>query len=91
MTLVGPLRKWLVATPITGKPALMFAVAAVALPTIYRLALDDVVMGIGYCPYLPSAGMEASDRDCPCFCGSCGHLVRGTTLPNPQGTDRHAW
>ena len=53
MTLVGLLRKWLVATPVAGKPALMLAVAAVALPTFYRLALDGMVMGIGYCPYLP--------------------------------------
>jgi hypothetical protein len=53
MTLVGFLRKWLVATPVTGKAALMVAIAAVALPTFYRLALDGVVKGIGYCPYLP--------------------------------------
>ena len=59
MTLVGLLRKWLVTTPLTGKPALMFAVAAVALPTFYRLALDGMVMGIGYCPYLPFVLLSA--------------------------------
>jgi hypothetical protein len=53
MTLVGLLRKWLVTTPIAGKPALWFAVAAVGLPTLYRMSLDGIVMGIGYCPYLP--------------------------------------
>jgi hypothetical protein len=59
MTLVGLLRKWLVATPITGKPALLVAIAAVALPTLYRLALDGMVMGIGYCPYLPFVLLSA--------------------------------
>ena len=53
MTLVGLLRRWLVATPIAGKPAFTLAVAAVALPTLYRLSLSGMVMGIGYCPYLP--------------------------------------
>jgi len=53
MTLVGLLRKWLVATPLTGKPALVCAGAAVILPTLYRMSLDGMVMGIGYCPYLP--------------------------------------
>jgi hypothetical protein len=53
MTLVGLLRKWLVTTPIAGKPALWFAAAAVGLPTLYRMSLDGIVMGIGYCPYLP--------------------------------------
>lgn len=53
MTVVGLLRKWLVTTPIAGKPALCFAVAAVGLPTLYRMSLDGIVIGIGYCPYLP--------------------------------------
>ena len=53
MTLVGLLRKWLVATPLTGKSALVCAGAAVVLPTLYRVSLDGMVMGIGYCPYLP--------------------------------------
>lgn len=53
MTLVGLLRKWLVATPIAGKPAVTLAVVAVALPTLYRVSLSGMVMGIGYCPYLP--------------------------------------
>ena len=53
MTLVGLLRRWLVATPIAGKPAFTLAVAAVALPTLYRASLTGMVMGIGYCPYLP--------------------------------------
>ena len=52
MTLVGLLRKWLVATPLGGRLALLLAVAAVSLPTLYRLSLDNMVMGIGYCPYL---------------------------------------
>ncbi|HET6941133.1 MAG TPA: hypothetical protein VFH89_03115 [Sphingomicrobium sp.] len=51
MTLVA-LRKWLVTTPLEGKAALMFALGAIALPTVYRMSLDGIVMGIGYCPYL---------------------------------------
>jgi hypothetical protein len=53
MALVSLLRKWLVITPLAGKPALMLAVAAVALPTLYRLSLDGMVVGIVYSPYLP--------------------------------------
>ena len=53
MTLVGLLRKWLVVTPVAGKQAFAIGVAAVALPTLYCLSLDSMVMGIGYCPYLP--------------------------------------
>jgi hypothetical protein len=59
MTLIGLLRKWLVATPITGKQAMMCAVAAIALPTLYRLSLDGIVRGIGYCPYLPFVLLSA--------------------------------
>ena len=59
MTLVGLLRRWLVATPIAGKPAFTLAVAAVALPTLYRVSLTGVVMGIGYCPYLPFVLLSA--------------------------------
>ena len=59
MTLVGLLRKWLVATPITGKTALIFPVAAVGLPTIYRLSFNGMVMGVGYCPYLPFVLLSA--------------------------------
>ena len=59
MTLVGCLRKWLLATPIAGKPAFTLAVAAVALPTLYRFSLTGMVMGIGYCPYLPFVLLSA--------------------------------
>lgn len=59
MTLVGLLRKWLVATPIEGKNALIIALAAVGLPTLYRVSLDGLVTGIGYCPYLPFVLLSA--------------------------------
>jgi hypothetical protein len=59
MNVVGLLRKWLVATPIAGKPAFTIAVAAVGLPTLYRLSLNGMVMGIGYCPYLPFVLLSA--------------------------------
>jgi hypothetical protein len=59
MTLGTLLRKWLVATPLTGKPAVFIAVTAVALPTLYRVSLDGMVMGIGYCPYPPFVMLSA--------------------------------
>jgi hypothetical protein len=59
MTFVGLLRRWLVTTPIAGKPAITLAVAAVALPTMYRVSLTGMVMGIGYCPYLPFVLLSA--------------------------------
>ena len=57
--MVTLLRKWLAATPVAGRPAFMFAVAAVALPTLYRVSLDGIVMGIGYCSYLPFVLLSA--------------------------------
>src|SRR6478672_10972289 len=59
MTFAGLLRKWLVATPLIGKNALIIALAAVALPTLYRVSLDGLVTGIGYCPFLPFVLLSA--------------------------------
>lgn len=53
MTLVGLLRKWLVATPLTGKHALTCAIAAVGLPTIIRGTFDGMVEGLGFSTYFP--------------------------------------
>ena len=46
MTLVGLLRKWLVATPIAGKLAFTLAVTAVALPTLYRVSLSGMLLSL---------------------------------------------
>lgn len=59
MTLVTLLRRWLVATPLPGKYAFPCAFAAVALPTLYRGAFEGMVMGIGYCPYIPAVLLSA--------------------------------
>jgi hypothetical protein len=53
MTLVALLRKWLVATPLTDKRALIVAVVALGLPTIMRASLDGIVVGSGLVPYFP--------------------------------------
>ena len=53
MTIVGLLRKWVVATPIAGKQALLCAVVAVAVPTLIRASVDNIVTGIGFTPYFP--------------------------------------
>jgi hypothetical protein len=59
MTPIALVRKGLVVTPLTGKYAVICAIAAVALPTLYRTSLDGMVMGIGYCPYLPAVLLSA--------------------------------
>jgi len=53
ITLVQLLRKWVVATPVTGKRALIVAVAAVGLPTILRASLEGMVTATGFLPYFP--------------------------------------
>lgn len=53
MTVLGLLRKWLVETPITGRQALICAIAAVALPTLLRASLGGIVEGVGFTPYFP--------------------------------------
>lgn len=59
MTLVGLLRKWLVATPLAGKQALLCAVAALAVPTLLRESVDGIVVGIGFTPYSPFVLLSA--------------------------------
>lgn len=46
-------RKWLVLTPMTGRIALVCGIAAVGFPTAVRAALDGVVTGCEFTPYVP--------------------------------------
>src|SRR5262245_46718630 len=43
----------LLAPPPRGRAALMFAAAAVAVPTLIRMAIDDVVTDVTFAPYFP--------------------------------------
>lgn len=47
------LTRWLQTPPATWRLALFCGVAAVALPTIIRAAIDGVVTGCEFTPYLP--------------------------------------
>jgi hypothetical protein len=51
--------QWLQAPPITGRAALLCAIAAVATPTIVRAAIDGVVTGCEFTPYLPFVLLSA--------------------------------
>lgn len=53
MTLVSLLRRWLVTTPLKGRIAMLFAVTAVAVPTLIRVWLDGIVVGLGFSAYFP--------------------------------------
>src|SRR5579864_3654662 len=44
---------WLEEPPVTGRYALVGAIAAVAVPTIFRFAVSGSVTGCEFTPYLP--------------------------------------
>ena len=45
--------RWLIMPLLTGRFALLCAMVAVALPTLVRAAVDGVVTGCEFTPYLP--------------------------------------
>jgi hypothetical protein len=45
--------RWLRATPLTGRLALLCAVVAVAVPTLIRVGVSGSVSGCEFTPYLP--------------------------------------
>ena len=47
------LTRWLHAPRLTGRQALLFGVAALAVPTLIRLAVYGTVTGCEFTPYLP--------------------------------------
>jgi len=53
MTVIGVLKGSLEKAPVTGIPALVCAIAAVALPTVIRCAVDNHVVGVAFSPYIP--------------------------------------
>jgi hypothetical protein len=58
MTQVGYAR-WLRGLPLTGWPALFVGVLAVVVPTMVRAAVNGLVMGCEYTPYLPFVLLSA--------------------------------
>lgn len=51
--------RWLQATPLTGGRAVLAGIAAIALPTAIRAAVDGVVTGCEFTPYLPFVLLSA--------------------------------
>ncbi|MFL6747925.1 MAG: hypothetical protein ACJ8E6_04435, partial [Sphingomicrobium sp.] len=51
--------RWLNAPPATGRLALLCGIFAVALPTAIRAAIDGVVTGCEFTPYLPFVLLSA--------------------------------
>lgn len=58
MILAGLIR-WLQAPPATGRLALLCGIFAVAIPTLIRAAIDGVVTGCEFTPYLPFVLLSA--------------------------------
>lgn len=59
LTLIGCLKNWLLAPPLTGRLALLCGIVAVALPTSIRAAIDGIVTGCEFTPYLPFVLLSA--------------------------------
>jgi len=57
--LLGGNTRWLQASPVSGRIALLVAVLAVALPTGLRWLVDGVVTGCEFTPYLPFVLLSA--------------------------------
>jgi hypothetical protein len=53
MMIHSGLTRWLQAPPATGRTALLCGICAVALPTVVRAAVNGVVTGCEFTPYLP--------------------------------------
>jgi len=53
------LTRWLKAPFVTGRLALLCGIAAVALPTIIRVAVNGAVTGCEFTPYLPFVLLSA--------------------------------
>ena len=54
MTLIGYMKKWLLAPPVPARWAPAVALAALAVPTLVRMLVDGAVTGVGFTPYAPS-------------------------------------
>ena len=59
MTLVEHLKAWLLQPPMAGRLALLCGVILLALPTVIRAALDGIVTGCEFTPYLPFVLLSA--------------------------------
>jgi hypothetical protein len=59
MTLFARLAKWLILPPITGKRAIGWSIAAVAVPTLGRALVEGSVTGIAFIPYIPFVLLSA--------------------------------
>jgi hypothetical protein len=53
MTIICYFKKCLAWPPVTGKWALVFTIAALAVPTLIRASVDGVVADVAFGPYFP--------------------------------------
>src|SRR5262245_30907043 len=59
MARIGSPRSWLLAPSVTGVWAVVGVVLAIAVPTLVRFLLDDIVSGAEFSPYFPSVLLAA--------------------------------
>src|SRR5436190_1923537 len=57
------LMRWLEGPPLTGPNALACLAAAIAIPTLIRAAVDGVVTGCEFTPYLPFVIVFSLEND----------------------------
>ena len=48
------LKEWLLSHPITGLQAVVWGIIAIAIPTLLRASVDDLVTGLAVMPFVPS-------------------------------------
>jgi hypothetical protein len=59
MNLVGHSKAWLLKPHLAGRLALLCGIILLALPTVIRAALDGIVTGCEFTPYLPFVLLSA--------------------------------
>ena len=59
VTFIRSFTRWLLASPMTGKWALVCSLVAVVVPTLLRASVDSFVSGIGFSPYVPFVLLSA--------------------------------
>lgn len=59
MDLFARFAKWLILPPISGKRAIAWSIAAVAMPTVGRALVDGAVTGIAFIAYVPFVLLSA--------------------------------
>ena len=53
------LKRWLLSPSITGFQAILWGIIAIAVPSLFRASIDDLVTGLAVTPFVPSVLLSA--------------------------------